>query len=213
VERKRNPSPPHDGFRKNSTQPTESRRVSRVGWVERSETHHHTDPIDGQLSAQFPSRRQLFLYGEPGGPAIATPHGTRRRPAYRVSQRRGRHPFTVEAIVVLPDHLHTVWTLPEGDADFPVRWRLIKATFSRALPRTEPLSNSRTSKGERGIWQRRYWEHTLRDEDDSRATSITSISTGQAWPCGAGTRLAVFILPSHGAARFLSRGLGGQGRG
>jgi putative transposase len=86
------------------------------------------------------------------------------RAAYR--QVRARHPFTVEAAVVLPDHLHAIWTLPEGDADFALRWRLIKSSFSHALPQVEALSNSRASKGERGIWQRRYWEHTIRDGDD-----------------------------------------------
>jgi putative transposase len=79
---------------------------------------------------------------------------------------RGRHPFAIDAIVVLPDHLHAIWTLPEGDADYPSRWRLIKAAFSRALPGAESVSKSRLAKGERGVWQRRYWEHTLRDEDD-----------------------------------------------
>ncbi len=76
------------------------------------------------------------------------------------------HPFTVEATVVLPDHLHALWTLPEGDADFATRWRLIKASFSRGLPGGEGVSKSRAGRGERGIWQRRYWEHTLRDERD-----------------------------------------------
>lgn len=79
---------------------------------------------------------------------------------------RSRHPFTTEAIVVLPDHLHAIWTLPDGDADFPTRWRLIKSAFSRRLPRSEPVTESRKTKGERGIWQRRYWEHLLRDDDD-----------------------------------------------
>lgn len=69
---------------------------------------------------------------------------------------RGRHPFTIEAIVILPDHLHAIWTLPPADADFPMRWRLIKASFSRALPAIEPLSLSRAGKAERGVWQRRY---------------------------------------------------------
>jgi putative transposase len=77
-----------------------------------------------------------------------------------------RHPFAVEATVVLPDHLHALWTLPEGDADFATRWRLIKAAFSRGLPSGDQVSRSRSNKGERGIWQRRYWEHTLRDELD-----------------------------------------------
>jgi len=56
--------------------------------------------------------------------------------------------------------------LPEGESDFALRWRLVKAMFSRALPRGERVSRSRSSKGERGIWQRRYWEHAIRDEDD-----------------------------------------------
>jgi putative transposase len=79
---------------------------------------------------------------------------------------RERHPSSIEASVVLPEHLQSVWTLPDGDMDFALRWRLIKAIFSRGLAPGERLSKSRLSKGERGIWQRRYWEHTLRDEDD-----------------------------------------------
>ena len=79
---------------------------------------------------------------------------------------RARHPFTIDAIVVRPDHLHAIWSLPENDADFATRWRLIKTAFSRALPTGEPIWPSRLRKGERGIWQRRYWEHTLRDERD-----------------------------------------------
>ena len=86
------------------------------------------------------------------------------RAAFRDTRRR--HPFTIDAIVVLPDHLHAVWTLPGGDDNFAIRWQLIKAGFSRGLPRVERVSASRSRKGERGIWQRRYWEHTLRDEDD-----------------------------------------------
>jgi putative transposase len=86
------------------------------------------------------------------------------REAFR--EVRQRHSFTTDAIVVLPDHLHAVWTLPEGDADFATRWRQIKSGFSRALPPVEPISPSRAAKGERGIWQRRYWEHTIRDEND-----------------------------------------------
>ena len=69
-------------------------------------------------------------------------------------------------MVVLPDHLHAVWTMPEGDADFATRWRLIKTNFSRHLSVSERISESRYAKGERGIWQRRYWEHTIRDESD-----------------------------------------------
>ena len=68
--------------------------------------------------------------------------------------------------MVLPDHLHTIWTMPEGDSDFAVRWAIMKASFSRALRKDEPVSASRRRRRERGIWQRRYWEHTIRDEDD-----------------------------------------------
>ena len=79
---------------------------------------------------------------------------------------RERHPFTIDAAVVLPDHLHMIWTMPDRDADFALRWRLIKSAFSHGLPSGEAVSGSRSAKGERGIWQRRYWEHTLRDQDD-----------------------------------------------
>lgn len=86
------------------------------------------------------------------------------REAFRVTRRD--HPFRTEAIVILPEHLHVLWTLPHGDADFPIRWSLIKARFSRAIEASEFRSNSRTRKRERGIWQRRYSEHVIRDYDD-----------------------------------------------
>jgi putative transposase len=83
-----------------------------------------------------------------------------------VGDTRRRYPFVIDAVVVLPDHIHAVWTLPPGDADFSVRWRLIKSRFARALPRREYLSEVRRARGERGIWQRRFWEHLIRDEAD-----------------------------------------------
>lgn len=76
------------------------------------------------------------------------------------------YPFRINALVILPDHLHAVFTLPDGDSDYSERWRRIKAAFSAALPPTERRSASRRSKGERGIWQRRFWEHLIRDEGD-----------------------------------------------
>ena len=79
---------------------------------------------------------------------------------------RQNHPFTINAIVILPDHIHAIWTLPIGDNDFSTRWGLIKAGFSRGLPKTERVNNSRSQKRERGIWQRRYWEHLIRDDRD-----------------------------------------------
>ena len=79
---------------------------------------------------------------------------------------RKRRPFTIEAIVVLPDHLHCLWTLPDGDADFSSRWHDIKARFAARIPCGERLSDRRQKKGERGVWQRRFWEHVIRDERD-----------------------------------------------
>ena len=86
-----------------------------------------------------------------------------------VQEARRDIPFHIDAWVVLPDHLHCLWTLPEGDADFPSRWRVIKARFSRSLPRSAVPIPSGLRPGERGIWQRRYWEHTIRDERDYAA--------------------------------------------
>lgn len=86
------------------------------------------------------------------------------REAFR--KTKTRHPFTMDAIVILPDHLHCIWTLPEGDANFSTRWSLIKSRFSRSLPQGERRSNSRVKRGERGIWQRRFWEHQISNEQD-----------------------------------------------
>ena len=85
-----------------------------------------------------------------------------------VRQVRSKYPFRIEAWVVLPEHLHCVLTMPPGDSDFSLRWRLIKSGFSRALPKTERRSVVRRAAGERGIWQRHYWEHLIRDEADYR---------------------------------------------
>ena len=82
---------------------------------------------------------------------------------------RRRYPFIIHGWVVLPDHLHCVIELPPGDTDFARRWRLIKLVFSRGLPVDEPRSLQRLKRGERGIWQRRYWEHLIRDERDFQA--------------------------------------------
>jgi putative transposase len=76
------------------------------------------------------------------------------------------HPFTIDAIVILPDHLHFMMTLPKGDSDFSKRLNLIKGTFSRQIVPSESISLSRKKKRERGIWQRRFWEHLIRDDKD-----------------------------------------------
>lgn len=83
-----------------------------------------------------------------------------------VRQVRLRAPFHIDAWVVLPDHMHCVWTLPPGDNDYSERWRALKKSFSKAMPATESRSAVRQARGERGIWQRRFWEHTIRDDAD-----------------------------------------------
>ncbi len=83
---------------------------------------------------------------------------------------REDHPFTITAIVLLPDHLHAVLELPHGDSDYSKRWRLIKSKFTRVWRENGgeegDVSKSRARKGERGLWQRRFYEHTCRDEID-----------------------------------------------
>jgi len=81
------------------------------------------------------------------------------------SEVKRRHPFEIIAIVVLPEHLHCILRLPEGDDDFSLRLRQVKANFSRKLPKIERISASRKKKQERGIWQRRFWEHSIRDDE------------------------------------------------
>ncbi len=86
-----------------------------------------------------------------------------------VRKVRAQHPFHIDAWVVLPDHAHCVRTLPLGDDDYSSRWKAIKIAFAKSLPKSERLSTVRERKGERGIWQRRFWEHTIRDESDYAA--------------------------------------------
>ncbi len=88
----------------------------------------------------------------------------RLRRAYKVVQER--RPFETIAICILPDHLHALWLLPDGDADFASRWNLFKSGFSRGLPAAGSRSASKMAKREKGIWQRRYWEHAIRDDAD-----------------------------------------------
>lgn len=92
------------------------------------------------------------------------------REAFRIV--RSRRPFCIDAIVLLPDHLHSIWTLPPGDCDYATRWQLIKRRFTKAFLAAGGTeadgSASRESKAERSFWQRRYFEHTCRDEADMK---------------------------------------------
>ena len=82
-----------------------------------------------------------------------------------MASTRERLPFTVDAIVVLPEHLHAIMTLPEGDAEYPNRWSLIKRRFTDAVTATGTRL-PRHRNGEAALWQRRFWEHTIRDDQD-----------------------------------------------
>ncbi|MEJ1096728.1 MULTISPECIES: transposase [unclassified Pseudoxanthomonas] len=163
-------------------------------------------------------------YRRPGTPGatwfftvnLAERHGNTRLITHVDALRRSfalvrrRHPFHIEAIVVLPDHLHCLWRLPDGDADNATRWGLIKAGFSRTLPHDERISASRRSRGERGIWQRRFWEHQIRDDDDYAAhvdyihynpVKHRHAETAAAWPYSSfHTFVTKGIYPSDWAA-------------
>lgn len=83
-----------------------------------------------------------------------------------VRKVRKKYPFQIDAWVVLPDHIHCIWILPPDDSDYSKRWRLIKSGFSGALAKTEKRSKVRQVAGERGVWQRHFWEHLIRDDLD-----------------------------------------------
>ncbi len=102
-------------------------------------------------------RRRILT--EPGNVSLL-------RKAFR--QVMDNHPFTIDAFVLLPDHLHCIWTMPEGDRDFSKRWRLTKSYFSRKCDATHKNipSRSRRKKKELAVWQRRFWEHLIRNEQD-----------------------------------------------
>jgi putative transposase len=77
-----------------------------------------------------------------------------------------RKPYHVDAIVILPDHLHCIWTLLPDDNNYSVRWNMLKGRFSRAIDKGERISTSRLNRRERGIWQRRFWVHLVTDQED-----------------------------------------------
>ena len=87
-----------------------------------------------------------------------------------MEQCRAERPFTIDAMVLLPDHLHAMWTLPEGDTDFSSRWGRIKKSFTQAWVTAGgwegAISESRGRNRRRGVWQRRFWEHVIRDDED-----------------------------------------------
>lgn len=93
---------------------------------------------------------------------VLTDHIDKLRFAY--ARTNHEMPVTCHAMVILPDHLHAIWTLPEGDTNFSERWRRIKARFSHSVGGQVARCASKVAKRERGLWQRRFWEHVVRDE-------------------------------------------------
>jgi putative transposase len=83
-----------------------------------------------------------------------------------------KYPFKIHAWVVLPEHMHCILELPDNDADYALRWRLIKSTFSKSIANVEYRSDIRIKRNERGIWQRRYWAHLITDEEDYQAHMV-----------------------------------------
>jgi putative transposase len=126
----------------------------------------------------MPEYKRVFV---PGGTYFFTLVTYQRRPLFAsdiardclkrsIRQVQQTQPFILPAICLLPDHLHCVMVLPEDETDFSNRWGAIKSLFSKGLGRSGvqkvPVSSGRSSRGEVGIWQRRYWEHLIRDEQD-----------------------------------------------
>jgi putative transposase len=136
-----------------------------VGWVEQRDTHRYDVKMTNYRRSNLPGGSYFFTVNlADRKQALLTENIALLRSAFQYTRKR--HSFAVDAIVVLPEHIHAIWTLPANDSDFALRWRLIKTVFSRGLPDGEHCSESHKRKGERGIWQRRYWEHLIRDDAD-----------------------------------------------
>jgi REP-associated tyrosine transposase len=128
--------------------------------------HNPRDHMTNYRRAHTPGATWFFTVtlAERHGNRLLVDHIDRLRQT--VLDVKRRHPFRIDALVVLPDHLHCLWTLPPGETDYGTRWGLIKAGFSRGIAAGEALSASRSKRGERGLWQRRFWEHLIRDDAD-----------------------------------------------
>ena len=101
------------------------------------------------------------------GSDLLTTEIERLRAAMRIT--RLRHPFAIEAIVVLPATIHTIWTLPDNDPDFARRWSVLQSLFAVGLSAAEHRPAHPVNRGTHGLWQRRIQDHRLRDDADFRA--------------------------------------------
>jgi putative transposase len=138
--------------------------------------------------------------------SVLVDHVALLRAAFR--KTRGAQPFTLDAVVVLPDHLHAIMTLPPADSDFSGRWRRIKAAFTRSVV-AAGVPVSRDHRGEYGLWQKRFWEHTIRDDGDfERCADYIHFNPVKHRLVSSPAAWAVFLVPSIRARRCTPSGLG-----
>lgn len=144
---------------------------------------------------------------------VLTMEPVRRALSEGIRAVRQRAPFRLTAIVLLPDHLHCVWALPDGDADYATRWSLIKRLTAQAVRTTLPAvtSSAALARRELGLWQRCFWEHQIRDERDLERhldyihwnpVKHGLVSTPSAWPYSSFQRfVARGLYPQDWASR------------
>ena len=144
-------------------------RMDHVGWA-KARSAVPTKPL---REARMSRYRRLKIEGgaffftlalAARGSDLLVRHIERLRRAYAEVEKQ--RPFATVAICILPDHIHALWRLLEDDADYAARWSLLKSSFSRGLPAAKTRFVSKIAKREKGIWQRRYWEHAIRDDVD-----------------------------------------------
>jgi putative transposase len=152
-----------------------------------------------------PGATYFFTVNTDGRLAVLTAEPFYRALQGAMREVKATHPFVINAFVVLPDHLHCIWTLPPGDADYPGRWSIIKRLVSqgtRALLQP-PAGASRRARGELGLWQRRYWEHQIRDDQDfERHANYIHWN-----PVKHGYAASVAQWPYSSFARYVARGI------
>ncbi len=142
---------------------------------------------------------------------LLTEHIDLLRAAFRYAQTR--HSFEIAAAVILPDHLHAIWTLPEGDADYALRWRLIKSAFSRGLPKDERISASRARKpcpqgGARHLAAPILGAYRAGRRRFCPPCRLHSLQSGETWTCRSRAGLAALDVSSYGTCWRVSAGLG-----
>ncbi len=131
---------------------------------------HHFLRVPNYLRPHAAGATYFFTVVVESRRPLLTDHGVRAALRRAIADVRATHPFEIDAWVLLPDHLHCIWTLPASDHDFSARWAILKRQVSRVWESDHgPAAHCRQShrkRGEFGVWQRRYWEHRIRDEAD-----------------------------------------------